>query len=433
MGRIRGLLPVAAVAGVLLVLFLSAVGTPAPSPGIRIESVAFAAKNPLRAGERLPVSLRATGGGAATFHVFGVATDIGMRELRTTGYQGVITQYAGTYVVRPGDAVRNGAVFATLSGRGSEIMAVSPQRLTIDTRPPRIGARYPEPGGVLVNTRPNIAVELVDLESGADPASIRLIVNGQNVTARASISETSVTYNPATPFPPGPVRLELAVTDRAGNTLRATWSFEVIRPTGLISSVTINPASALVKDDLLTVVVAGATSGRASFAIQGVQGQRPMKESGTPGIYFGTFVVPQQLAISGGALVATLEKDGLRSSVPASVPITILAGAQPPAPTIDNRVRAVPFDDPDARLDLSGTSRPGFRIVGRIDYAVRSSAFEGSGTLGEFIAVAAGNGTWRATFNSLVPLPEARLTITVVAIDPAGRRSPPATLEVVSS
>ena len=432
MSRIRGLLPVAA-ACVLFGLVLSAAGAPAPAPGIRIESVAFTARNPLRAGERLPVSLRGTGGGAATFHVFGVATDIGMRELRTTGYQGVMTQYAGTYVVRPGDTVRNGAVFATLSGRGVETMAVSPQKLTIDTRPPRIGARYPEPGGVLVNTRPNIAIELIDLESGADPASIRLIVNGQNVTARASISETSVTYNPSTPFRPGPVRLEFAVADRAGNTLRATWAFEVVRPTGLISSVTVNPATALIEDDLLTVVIAGVPSGRATFAVQGVRGDRPMKESGTPGIYFGTFVVPRQLAISGGALVATLEKDGLRSSVPASVPITVLVGAQPPAPTIDTRIRTLTLDDPGTRLDLSGTSRPGMRILGRIDYVVRSSTIEGSGTLGEFTAIVAANGTWRTTLGSLVPLAEARLTITVVAVDPAGRRSPPATLEVISS
>jgi len=88
----------------------------------------------------------------------------------------------------------------------------------------------------------------------------------------------------------------------------------VVPPTGLISSVTINPFTALTEDDLLTVVVAGVASGRASFSIQGVRGERPMKESRTPGIYFGTLLVPQQLAVPGGALLATLEKDGQRSS-----------------------------------------------------------------------------------------------------------------------
>jgi len=433
MSRIRGWLPGALSAGILLVLFLTATGAPAPVPALRIESVAFSVRNPLRAGARLPVSVRATGGGAATFHVFGVATDIGMRELRTAGYQGLMTQYAGTYVVRPGDAVRNGAVFATLSGRGTTVMAASPQRLTVDTRPPRVGTRYPVPGARLANVRPNIAIEVVDLESGVDPASVRLTVNGQNVTARASISDALITYNPAAPFGPGPVRVELAAADRAGNALRAAWGFDIVASPGPIASVTVNPATVLVPDDVLTVVVAGVPAGRAFFSIEGVRGDRPMKESQTPGIYFGTFVVPRQLAVSGGVLTATVEKGGQRSAVPASVPITVLAGTPPPAPTIDNRVRAVALDDPDARLTLNGTSRPGFRIVGRIDYAAASPAFEGSGTLGEFTAVVAANGTWRTTFNSLVPLPEARLTITVIAVDPAGRRSPPATLEVISS
>ncbi|MDQ7843880.1 MAG: hypothetical protein RB145_09005, partial [Armatimonadota bacterium] len=236
MTRIRGLLPITGVAGVFLVLSLTATGVPGPSPAIRIETVAFSVRNPLRAGARLPVSMRATGGGAATFHIFGVAADIGMRELRTAGYQGLVTQYAGTYVVRPGDAVRNGAVFATLSARGTTIMAVSAQKLTIDTRPPRVGTRYPVPGGRLINIRPNIAIEVTDLESGVDPASVRLIVNGQNVTARASISDTLVTYNPAAPFSPGPVRVALAVADRAGNTLQAAWGFEVLPSSGLIAS-----------------------------------------------------------------------------------------------------------------------------------------------------------------------------------------------------
>ena len=426
-----GVLRRIAAAFILLALTQSVAGAPASPPSIRIEAVTISARSPLGVGTRLPVSVRGTGGGSATFHVFGVVADIGMRELRTAGYQGLTTQYTGTYVVRPGDGVRNGALFATLAVRGTEVMAAGPRGLTIDGRPPRLMTRQPAPGARLANLRPNIALEVIDLESGMDPASVRLVVNGQNVTARASISETSVTYNPATPFRPGPVRLELTAADRAGNRLRAGWGFEVTPPTGLISSVTINPATALTNNDLLTVVVAGAAGAKGTFSIQGLRGDWPMKESGTKGIYFGTIVVLEQNALTGRALLATLEKDGRKSTVSASVTVTVLS-RQPAAPTISTSVRALSLDDPGARLDLSGAAPQGYRILGRVDYATQSSAIEGTGTLGEFVVLAGADGRWRTSLGPLVPLAQARLTVTVVAVDPAGRRSPPATLEVTS-
>ncbi|HEU5299607.1 MAG TPA: hypothetical protein VFW08_08945 [bacterium] len=432
MGRIGVSLRLAAALTALL-LARSAIGAPAPPSSIRIEAVSVSVHNPLGPGDRLPVSLRATGGGSATFHIFGIASDIGMRELRAAGYQGLTTQYAGTYQVRQGDGMRNAAVFATLTGRGAQAMAPADRGLTIDARVPRLTARLPAPAARVTNARPNIAIEMIDLESGIDPRSVRLIINGQNVTARASISDILVTYNPADPFAPGHVRVELLAADRAGNPVRQNWTFEVVRNTGLLSSVTINPSTVLTEDDLLTVVAAGVSEGRASFALKGIRGERPMKESGTKGIYFGTLVVPQGMAVTGGALVVTLEKDGRSSTMAAAVPVTILAGGQPQASTIAARGPAGPIDDPEARLELNGTSRPGYRIIGRIDYAVRSASLDQTGMLGEFTVLAASNGTWRASFSPLVPLGDARLTVTVIAVDPAGRRSPPARIEVNGS
>ncbi len=430
MSRVRSLLHLAAASFLLSGQLVAA--APVSPPSIRIESVTFGGRNPFGPGTRLAVSMRGTGSGAATFHIFGVTTDIGMRELRTAGYQGLTTMYTGAYVVRPGDAVLNGALFAMLAVRGTEVMAASTQRITIDGRPPTITARHPKPGSRVANTRPNIAIELIDRETAVNPASIRLIVNGQNVTARASISETSVTYTPETPFQPGPVRVDLTVGDRAKNIVHTNWTFHVDAPNGLISSVTISPATTLTSDDLLTVVATGAPGGAAVFSIQGVRGDRPMKELQTPGIYFGTLAVRQLNPVYNAPLIVTLRKNGQTSAVPATAPVTILAG--PPAPpTIALLSRSISLDDPNSVLLLSGTSRPGSRILGRVDYVAHWATLEGTGTLGEFIAVAESNGAWRISLDSLVPLPQARLIVTVIAIDPAGRRSPPATLELTSS
>lgn len=430
MGRL-GLVLYLTASLLLLLPGRSGVGA-AAAPAVRIESVTFSGQNPFGPGSRLTVNMRATGGGAATFHVFGVTSDIGMREVRGAGYTGLTTLYTGTYVVRPGDGVRNAGLFASLSTRGTELMAAAARTLTIDGRPPQVTGRYPLPGTAVANARPNIVVELVDLESGVNPASIRLLVNGQNVTARASVSETSVSYNPPTPFRPGPVRVELTAADRTKNTLRSSWTFQIGPPAGALSSVTLNPVTALTADDVLTVVVTGAAGGKATFSIAGVRGNWPMKESQTQGVYFGSIVVRGLPQVFRATLQATLQKDGRQSSLSASVPVTIIP-SPPSAPTVSVSGRPVRLDDPGARLVVSGTSRPGYRVLGRVDYEGRDGAFEGSGTLGEFLVVAGPDGAWRTSLGELVPLPQGRLTVTVIAIDQTDRRSPPATLEISSS
>lgn len=404
----------------------------AQPPPVRIEAVSHNVSAPVGVGGRITVGLRGTGGGSATFRITGVAADIGMRELRSASYQGLSVLYTGTYVVQAGDGARNVAVFATLTVRGTEAMAVSPRPVMIDGRPPVITARQPKPGARLANARPNITVDLVDMESGVNPASARLLVNGRNVTARAAISETSIAYNPETPFRPGPVRVELTVADRARNTLRAEWTFQVVAPTGLITSVTINPASALTRDDVLTVVMVGAPGGRASFAVEGVRGEVAMRESGTKGTYFGTLRVRPEHTVIDAPLTVTLEKDGRKSVARAAALITML-GSPPAPPTAAIPNSSAAFEDPDARLIVDGSARPGSRILGRVTYAIQSPGFEAQGVLAEFLTIATPNGRWRASLRPLVPFERGRLTLTLVAIDRAGQRSPPVTVEVNSS
>jgi len=430
MSRFRMLLSLAA-SFLLLLAGQSATGAPVAPPSVRIENVSYSGQNPFGPGARITVTMRATGGGAATFHLFGVTTDIGMREVRGAGYSGLTTMYTGAYVVRPGDSVRNAGLFASLTARGAEIIASGTRTVTIDGRPPQVTARYPLPSAQVANARPNIAAHFIDSESGVNAASVRLLVNGQNVTGRASVSDTAVTYNPEAPFRPGPVRVDLTAADRAKNVLRMSWTFQIRPQAGEVSSVTINPATALTTDDVLTVVVTGTPGATATFSVAGIRGEWPMKESGTKGVYFGSMIMRQTQPVFNAGLQATVQKDGRRSTLAAALPVTFLP-APPAAPSIETPDRPVSLEDPAARLVLSGAARPGFRVLGRVDYEGRGSGFEGSGTLGEFLVVAGADGTWRTSLSRLVPLPGGRLTITVIAIDQADRRSPPATIEVTS-
>lgn len=401
---------------------------PVPPPAPRIEALTHGVRGPLRAGDRITVSLRGTGRGSATLHIFGVVTDVGMRELRTAAYASTPALYMGTYVIRPGDAIRNAAVFATLTVGGQEITAVSGRPVTIDTRPPVVSSRYPAPQSRLTNLRPNIVVHYDDNVSGVRPGAVRLLVNGQDVSARTSISETSAAYNAETPFRPGPVRAQLLVADRTGNSMPTEWVFTILPPVGVIQSVTINPATPLGAGDILTVVMAGPPGGRATFAIAGLPAVA-MRESRTPGLYFGTYAVAPGQTVLGAALTVTLEWGGGRETAVAAAPVTLL-GTPPPAPTLlSPGGAAVVGAGTGSRLVLRGRSRPGFRIVGRIALAARTSA-EAPQLLGEFSTVAGPDGTWRVTLGPMIPNEGGKLLGTVLAIDPANQRSVPAVFEV---
>src|SRR3972149_4996660 len=168
----------------------------------------------------------------------------------------------------PGAAARSAPRLPPVAVGAQEVRAAGNRPITIDTRGPVITSRQPKPGATLTNVRPNIFVNFFDAVSTVNPGAVRLVVNGQNVTTRASISESSAAYNPEVPFAPGPVRVQLTTTDRAGNIEQTEWSFTIAPSNNLIKSVTINPVTALTPGDILTVVVTAAPGGKASFAIQ---------------------------------------------------------------------------------------------------------------------------------------------------------------------
>jgi len=331
--------------------------------------------------------------------------------------------YIGTTNVHPGDSARNAAVSATLTVRGSDAMGFSSRSVSIDTTPPLLTSLHPRPDATLSNVRPNIVVGLFDRESSVDRGATRLFVNGQDVTARASISENVISYTPEAPFSAGPVRVQVATADVGRNAAQAVWSFRITSGDGLIHSVTITPATPLRSGDVLTVVMTGAAGGRASFVIPGVTAAPISMRERSPGLYLGSYPVGGGPTVVNALLLVTLEQKGRRSTVPASAPVALLPAA-PPAPSVAAPGRAIVLgQEVVTRLILRGRSLPGMRIAGRLTYEGRGT--EEAGPLGEFAAMTGADGGWQAAFGPFI-LPEgARLVMTVVAVDPAGQRSPP--------
>ena len=401
-----------------------------PSPPLtaaQIQSVTHDARTPLSTGKRVTVRLLGTPGGVARFHIPGVATGVGMREIRSSRDQQIVS-YVGVYVIRPGDAARAAAIIAMLKVGEQEFIRVSDRPVTIDARPPQVTERQPQPNRRLTNLRPNIVLRFYDGDSGVNPSRVTLVINGQDVTSRTAITDAFAAYTPPASFRPGPIRVQAVVRDRSGNTTRTEWTFAVARPSGLISSVTVSPAAGLKPGDYLTVVMVGAPAGRASLTARGSPRSIPMRESaGVPGMYSGAYPVPSD--DQGGSVSVSIQlRKGNRSSTASTVAAVPVFGRiprpiiVPPAPMVVEGELVI------ERIEALGRSRPALHVMGLLSARVETSPGSALTPLVATSTSVRQDGSWRLSLGPFVPWPGAEHFLTVVAIDPLGQRSPPVTV-----
>ncbi|MEW5761267.1 MAG: kelch repeat-containing protein, partial [Candidatus Thermoplasmatota archaeon] len=116
-----------------------------------------------------------------------------------------------------------------------------------DTTPPEIINIKPEDGSIIDMQKPTINASYSDAKtgnSGIDTSSVVLKVDGNDVTANATISSTGITYTPLYPLSEGIHTVYLEVRDNSMNRNRATksWSF-TIYITPVLDYITVSPQS----------------------------------------------------------------------------------------------------------------------------------------------------------------------------------------------
>lgn len=397
--------------------------TDQPTTGqLSITAFTHNATRALRVGETVAVELRGTAGGVATFDIFNVASGIRMTEVAP----GV---YRGTFTVRAGDNVANAAIFGHLRVGGQERVIQAGVPLTIDAAAPLITGRFPQPGTVVENMRPNIVITFSDQGSGVNAQRTTLTVNGQDVTANATVAETAISYTPPANLPQGAVTVRAVIRDRAGNQTADQWAFTVgVAQGALISAVTLSPSGTLQAGQTLTVTALGQTGSQASFAIEGVVTNVPMAEI-QPGVYRGQFTASGAQAAQNARVLVTLTRGGQTQTAEASSRFSVI-GQQGLAPTITTPTSGTAVGSP---IVIRGMAVPGSRVIVRVDYQGQLLVFPIRGTYGEVSTTADGSGNWQVSINPTIRIPNARLTITARAIDPIGRESAPAQVQVTQS
>jgi hypothetical protein len=154
-------------------------------------------------------------------------------------------------------------VTASVSDRaGNQASAKLVFNLVLDTTPPTVTFVAPTEGSFLSHAllggipgqaetaAPAITVQLADADSGVDPASVRLLVDGADVTAQAQVSATSVLYTPPSPFADGPHAAEADASDLAGNRAKAVVQFIAASQPPTVTIVAPTPGGAEVPIDV---------------------------------------------------------------------------------------------------------------------------------------------------------------------------------------
>jgi len=264
---------------------------------------------------------------------------------------------------------------------------------------------------------------------------VRLLVNNEDVTARATITDAFFSYPPPADLPGGKNTVVVTLHDAAGNETHREWSFTVTPAEILLKRVTFIPENkTLGLGDVLTVRAEALPGGTARFLLGGASAaaiERPMREE-SPGVYVGTYEVKRGDALTRAPVRVTFTASGgapAAVTLAASQAVTIAAGA-PGTPIIDTPQEGASVGA--AVVTLTGRAAPGATVRVNVSYQGRAVLVIGArGRLAEREVKADAQGKWSVENVKLSAPPgvsNLSFTATVVSVDPAGEASAPATV-----
>ncbi|HEY4442452.1 MAG TPA: copper amine oxidase N-terminal domain-containing protein [Candidatus Elarobacter sp.] len=198
--------------------------TPSPAGAAQIADFTVGARGALHAGDSFSVTLHGTPGGTASFDIGTYVTGLPLPESRTAP-----GTYETSYKVPEGVNFGRTSVYGHLTvGSTAAPRAEAPQLVAVTTTPPQIVEIAPAFGMTVNSNRPSIyATYHTPTDIGISVSSVRIEVNGLDVTASSTRTETFITYSPGIALADGPVTVRVSVADNAGNVATRNWSFTI--------------------------------------------------------------------------------------------------------------------------------------------------------------------------------------------------------------
>lgn len=398
--------------------------TPTPPGELEVTSLAHSGDSALRAGETLTVTMVGSAGAQGWFSIPGIdgAKQVSMQE-KSPG------NYLGTFTLPNGVNVKGATVLGGLKRNGQSSPTLQAARaLTIDTVGPTVGNISPANGAALPPGKPLVYGTFSDAGTGINAANTRLLLNGKDITAQATITEAFFSYRPDADLPMGKNVITLVARDDAGNETRKDWGFTISAAESLVQELTFTPNDKpLEPGDVITVHLKAKPGGTALFSIGGSVKDRAMREV-SAGNYTGEYTVRKGDSLAEAPITAAFTWKGRTVTQTAGKPITIAAGA-PEKPTILAPVAGKSVGD---TVTIMGKATPNATVRYHLKYEGMVLILTANGTVADGEVKADAQGNWRVENLKLSAPQGVRslvYTLEVEAVGAAGEVSETARVE----
>ena len=381
----------------------------------------------LRPGERLAVTLSGTAGGTASFTIPGIVEKVDLRETRAGVYE-------GAYLVPTTGAVGLGGanVIGRLSVGGKDQLIQGSTPVAFDPTAPVVSAFSPAAGDRVADRRPNISAAFSDGSgSGVDRASLKITLDGADVTSAATRGDGLLVYTPREDLVPGEHRVIVTVGDTAGNSSQKSWSFTVADTANLVKAFTVTADENPTPGDTITLRLEGEPGAKSvRYDIGTKILDRPMAET-SPGVYTAEYTVRRDDAFSREKVVARFTTaSGERFSVEAKttvgnavVPLSVPTIATPVAGKITGN-----------ELTVTGSAPRAAKVEVTVSYTTRLlGLLRSGGAISTATYDVKADGTYATDpINIKISIEgkNTEYTVSVVSIAADGTRSEPQTVKL---
>jgi hypothetical protein len=359
---------------------------PQTPPGVQIQSFDRRPPGTIGSGGGLIFTLTGTPGATATVQIPGATDEIPMNEVSPGQYQATVSFPPE----HPITLMHATAIARLKTDSGTKVVVLS-NPMDIDTAPPAITSIWPK-DTLVPELRPSVNAMFNDgVGPGIDPASVTLIVDGQDVSHSLTQAGSYLTYTPNADLAPGNHSCELKITDRAGNVNDQKWIFTTAQATDLAKSIDAQIPANCQPGQQIAITMVGAPSSQATYCIGSQVTNQPMTEV-RPGVYTANYTIqPGQYFYNDRIMGQIHTQDNQTFALTAPQTLLVMAGP-PTAPAFSSSLAdSIVGKD----CTITGTGPANSRIHIWVDY--RSNIghdLSATGSLYDAIVMTDGNGNF---------------------------------------
>ena len=330
---------------------------------IMINSFKLETAGPFKGGDTIRATLRGSEGCKADFSIPAITGNASMTETTPGVYEGSLS-------IAPGLNASGATVIGRLNAEGARapVLIQAAQTIIIDSKPPVIGNATPGAANEVSSGRPRISATLDDgAGSGVDAATVKLVLDGKDITNDAIVTPQFVTFEPKIALVDGEHTVRVAAADMVGNATELSWKFVVKASSGLISGLDSNisdTSSHISSSRPLLLTLRAQPEGKATFSVGTIATGIAMKEM-SPGVYSGSYIPDRAASAKDLAVTAHFVAErGAVATATLSQLVSIDSSA-PLKPTIESPKAG---DSVPGHVVISGTSAPNATILVEVRY-----------------------------------------------------------------